>query len=173
MPTKDDLFSAYAAARWRVLVRAGTLLGCSVEEAEDLAQATLLRCYVKWTAVEKADDRDAYVARVQLNLLRQSHRRKWWGERPAEELPEALAPDETAGVDDADAMRRALADLPAEQREAIVLRYYLHFTEQQIAEASRVAPGTVKSRLSRAIDRLAGSPDLAVLRTPDVSGGTP
>ena len=35
---RDAAFSEYAAARWRVLVRAGVLLGCDVAEAEDLAQ---------------------------------------------------------------------------------------------------------------------------------------
>ena len=54
--------------------------------------------------------------------------------------------------------------LPLPQRQAVVLRYYLHLTEQQIADASGVAAGTVKSRLSRALATLAGDPDLAILR---------
>jgi DNA-directed RNA polymerase specialized sigma24 family protein len=69
-------------------VRTGVLLGCDVAEAEDLAQQTLLRCYLKWSSVERAADREAYVARLQLNLLRQSHRQLWWGERATGALPE-------------------------------------------------------------------------------------
>ncbi|MFT4008735.1 MAG: SigE family RNA polymerase sigma factor [Nocardioidaceae bacterium] len=160
----DSDFSDYAAARWHTLVRAGVLLGCDVAEAEDLAQQTLLRCYLKWAGVEKADHRDAYVARVQLNLLRQSRRRRWWGEHATAEVPEQIAPDDTARVDDADALIRALRRLPEAQRQAVVLRYYLHLTEQQIAQATGVAHGTVKSRLSRALATLAANPDLAVLR---------
>jgi DNA-directed RNA polymerase specialized sigma24 family protein len=76
---RDAAFSEYAAARWRVLVRGGVLLGCDVAESEDLAQQTLLRCYLKWGRVEGAVDRDAYVARIQLNLLRQGRRRRWTG----------------------------------------------------------------------------------------------
>lgn len=161
---RDAAFSEYAAARWRLLVRAGVLLGCSAAEAEDLAQQTLLRCYVKWTHVERADNRDAYVARVQLNLLRQSRRRRWTGERPAGELAEEVGTDATGQVDDADALMRALAGLSAGQRQAVVLRYYLQLTEQQIAELAGVAPGTVKSRLSRGLDALAASPGLELLR---------
>lgn len=160
----DADFSEYAAARWRTLVRTGVLLGCDVAEAEDLAQQTLLRCYLKWGSVERAVDRDAYVARIQLNLLRQSRRRRWWGERASEELPERATEDATARVDDADALTRALRRLPEAQRQAVVLRHYLHLTEQQTAEATGVAPGTVKSRLSRALATLAANPDLAVLR---------
>ena len=163
---KDAAFSEYAAVRWRRLVRAGVLLGCDLPEAEDLAQQTLLRCYLKWHQVVRADDRDAYVARVQLNLLRQSRRRRWWGERPGDlpELPDLPAAGETDRVDDADAVSRALAKLPEAQRQAIVLRYYLHLSEQQIAAAAGVAPGTVKSRLSRAMTTLAASPGLLALR---------
>lgn len=160
----DAAFSEYAAARWRTLVRAGVLLGCNVAEAEDLAQQTLLRCYLKWRQVERAGDRDAYVARVQLNLLRQSRRRRWRGERATSDLPEQATSDDTGRVDDADALGRALASLPSGQRQAVVLRYYLHLTERQIATVAGVAPGTVKSRLSRAMTALAASPGLAELR---------
>lgn len=160
----DAEFSAYAAARWRALVRTGVLLGCDVVEAEDLAQQTLLRCYLKWGSVERAANREAYVARLQLNLLRQSRRRRWWGERATGALPERATADGTARVDDADALGRALGRLPEAQRQAVVLRHYLHFTEQQIAEATGVARGTVKSRLSRALAVLAADPDLAMLR---------
>lgn len=160
----DTVFSEYAAARWRALVRTGVLLGCDIAEAEDLAQQTLLRCYLKWRHVERATDRDAYVARVQLNLMRQSRRRRWRAELAAVEVPERPAPDVTDRVDDADALTRALAALPVAQRQAVVLRYYLHLTEGQIAAATGVAPGTVKSRLSRAMAALAASPGLAGLR---------
>lgn len=45
-----------------------------------------------------------------------------------------------------------------------MLRYYAHLTEQQMAAVLGVAPGTVKSRLSRALKVLADDPDLAELR---------
>ena len=160
----DADFGEYAAARWRTLVRTGVLLGCSVVDAEDLAQQTLLRCYLKWASVERAIDRAVYVARLQSNLLRQGRRRRWWGERPSDELPEPVSADATTRVDDADALMRALDRLPDTQRQAVVLGHYLHFTEQQVAEATGVTRRTVKSRLSRALTTLAAKPDLAALR---------
>lgn len=43
--TEDDEFAEFVSARWLRLVRAGVALGCSLHEAEDLAQATLLKCF--------------------------------------------------------------------------------------------------------------------------------
>jgi RNA polymerase sigma factor (sigma-70 family) len=60
------------------------------------------------------------------------------------------------------AVLAAIRRLPARQREALVLRYYLDLTEEQTADAMRVSRGTVKSATSRAIaavGRMLGAPD--------------
>jgi RNA polymerase sigma-70 factor (sigma-E family) len=49
------------------------------------------------------------------------------------------------------AVLAAIRRLPARQREALVLRYYLDLTEEQTAAAMQVSRGTVKSATSRAI----------------------
>jgi RNA polymerase sigma-70 factor (sigma-E family) len=157
-----DEYAAYVLARWPALVRSAIGLGCDVEEARDLAQTTLLRCYVSWRRVRKARDRDAYVYRVLLNCFRDSHRRRWWGEVPTAELPDRGSADADPIVDAdlADAVRRALADLDDGQRAVVVLRYFAHLSEQQTATVLGIPPGTVKSRLSRALARLATHPQL-------------
>lgn len=159
-------FGEYAAARWPRLVRAAVLLGCTPHEAEDVVQSALVRCLLHWSRVRTADDRDAYVHRVLVNTLADTHRRRSRSELPAAHLPDRSVSDGTGLVDDRDALDRSLARLTVEQREAVVLRYYLHLTEQQMARALGVAPGTVKSRLSRALAALAADPALAP------SGGT-
>lgn len=160
----SDDFSEYVAARWPTLVRSAVLLGCTHPEAEDLVQTTLERCLLKWNRVRAADDRDAYVHRVLINSFLSARRRRWTGERPSAVLPEYAGVDQTAGVDDTDAVMRALARLPGDQRTAVVLRYYAHLSEQQMASVLGVAAGTVKSRLSRAVKALAQDPHLAELR---------
>ncbi|WP_229706955.1 SigE family RNA polymerase sigma factor [Nocardioides deserti] len=162
----DEDFSAYADARWSNLVRSAVVLGCTLDEAHDLAQTTLLRCYTSWSRVRRADDRDAYVYRILLNCHRDSRRRHWWGERPTDTLPEQVTADPTGDVDAADAVRRALADLSPAHREVVVLRHLAQLSEQQTATVLGVAPGTVKSRLARALDQLARSPHLAEGRQP-------
>lgn len=160
----DDDFSDFVAARWPRLVRASVLLGCSHVEAEDLVQTTLERCLLKWSKVQGAQDRDAYVHRILLNTFTSSRRRRWTGERPTAMLPDHPSRDETRRVDDADAVLRALQRLPRDQRTAVVLRYYSHLTEQQMSGVLEVATGTVKSRLSRALKALAEDPSLEALR---------
>jgi len=44
-----------------------------------------------------------------------------------------------------------LDDLPAKLREAVALRHILGFTERETAEALKIRPGTVKSRVSRGL----------------------
>lgn len=91
----DGDFSAYAAARWGTLVRSAVVLGCSFDEAQDLVQTTLMRCYTKWAKVQRADNRDAYVYRILLNCHRDSRRRRWWGEHPTNDVPEREVVDST------------------------------------------------------------------------------
>ena len=157
----DAEYDAYVLARWPALVRAAVGLGCDAEEARDLAQTTLLRCYVAWRKVRKARDRDAYVYRILLNCHRDSRRRQWWGEVPTAELPDRPnRGDATVDSDLADAVRRAMSDLDDDQRAVVVLRYFAHLSEQQTATVLGIPPGTVKSRLSRALARLARHPQL-------------
>ena len=60
------------------------------------------------------------------------------------------------------AVLAAIRRLPARQREALMLHYYLDLTEEQTADAMQVSRGTVKSATSRAIaavGRMLGAPD--------------
>lgn len=164
----DGDFSAYAGARWGALVRSAIVLGCTLDEAHDLVQTTLVRCYIAWGKVQRANDPDAYVYRMLLNCHRDSRRRRWWGEQPTETLPDPGVPDSTAHLDVTDAVQRALGDLSKVSREVVVLRYYANLTEHQTAQVLGIAPGTVKSRLSRALQRLGANPHLS-----DLPGGPP
>jgi len=156
-------FAEYARDNWGTLVRAAVFLGCTMSEAEDLAQTTLVRCYTAWEKVASADNREAYVYRMLRNCLRDSKRRRWWGERPTERLPDSASPDRTHHVDTADAVHRALDGLSRINREVVVLRYFVQLTEQQTADVLDVPTGTVKSRLSRALAQLAADHHLADL----------
>ncbi|QYJ05260.1 SigE family RNA polymerase sigma factor [Nocardioides panacisoli] len=157
-------FSAYVAARWSRLVRAAVLLGCSQVEAEDVVQTALMRCLIHWSKVQRAEDRDAYVHRIVVNTFTSSRRRRWTREKATADMPEASTPDQTSSIDTADAVLRSLDRLSGDQRTAVVLRYYAHLSEHQMAVVLGVAPGTVKSRLSRALQVLADDSDLAELR---------
>jgi RNA polymerase sigma-70 factor (sigma-E family) len=161
-------FEEYVAARWPVLVRSAVFLGCSMSEAEDLVQSTLLRCFRSWDRVSKAGSRDAYVYRVMLNVLSSSRVRLWRGERPSSDRIDdsASSIDVAETVTTTATLRAALLTLPAEQRSVLVLRYYADLPEHQVADVLGIAVGTVKSRSARALSRL-----LTVLDDPSSTAG--
>ena len=146
-------FSEYVAARRATLVRSAALLGCPQPDAEDLVQTTLTKAFRAWARVQRADQPDAYVYRILVNTLRDSRSRRWIGELPSAELPEAPldGPDPTTGL----AVRRALAAMSKDHREVLVLRYYADLSERETAEVLRLPAGTVKSRTARALAALA------------------
>lgn len=155
-------FAAFARSRWRDLVRAAMFLGASPHEAEDLAQQTLIRCYSAWDRVQQADNSEAYVYRMLLNQLRDARRTRWWRGRVERDQDEQIA-DSSNQIAMTDSIERALGGLSKDQREVVVLRYFVQLTEAQTAESLGIAAGTVKSRLSRALTRLASSEHLTPL----------
>jgi RNA polymerase sigma-70 factor, ECF subfamily len=66
----------------------------------------------------------------------------------AERLPAAEQTDlEVERRDDASQVRKALSELPADQRQVIELAYFGGFSHSQIAEVLHLPPGTVKGRM--------------------------
>ena len=51
-------------------------------------------------------------------------------------------------------LQLAISELSDAHRSAVVCRYYLDWSVEETADALGVAPGTVKSRLSRALEQL-------------------
>jgi RNA polymerase sigma-70 factor (sigma-E family) len=150
----EAAYAEFVRTRWRDLVRAAVFLGADPHEAEDLAQATLVRCYASWDRVVSTDNRDGYVYRMLINALRDVRRSRWWKGRADADRSGVVA-DRTEAVAVADAVHRALAGLSRVNREVVVLRYFVQLSEAQTANALGIPAGTVKSRLSRALAGLA------------------
>lgn len=172
-PEHETAYADYVEQSWPSLVRAAVFLGARPDEAEDLAQTTLVRCYTAWERVSNVDNRDAYVYRMLLNCLRDTRRTRWWKDRQYDAPDAAERPTTERGGDAAervaiaDAVHRALGSLTKPNRDVVVLRYFVQLSEKQTAEALGVPAGTVKSRLSRALAHLAANDHLL-----DLSGGT-
>lgn len=64
------------------------------------------------------------------------------------------AAEPRAAAPPSDGLLEALNDLPDDARTVLVCRYVLGLSEQETAAILDVAPGTVKSRTSRALERL-------------------
>lgn len=148
----DAAFRAFVEQNGASLVHAARLLTGDHHRGEDLVQTALTRVYLKW---DRIDAPLAYARKALVTAHIDSTRRRWWGEKPTETLPETTddGAAETA-ADERDELRRLLAGLTARERAVIVLRYYCDLSEQDAAHTLGVPVGTVKSTCSRALSRL-------------------
>jgi RNA polymerase sigma-70 factor (ECF subfamily) len=135
---------------------------CSTtSDAEDIVQETYTRALGGVARLTPGANLRAWLFRILRNCFIDQARRKkivleisddTVGERSANEVWDHAALDQLRYLAAAD-LERALATLPHEQR-LIVLCDAQGFSEAEIADIARCAPGTVKSRLSRARARL-------------------
>jgi RNA polymerase sigma-70 factor (ECF subfamily) len=125
----------------------------SAAEAEDAAQDGLLKAWRALPRFRVGDPFRPWLLRIVANEAR--NRRRSAGRRMRLVLRAAAAPA-AAGADPVD--RRALLDalerLPDDARTVVACRFLLGLSERETAAALDVAPGTVKSRTARALDRL-------------------
>ncbi|MEO9140035.1 MAG: SigE family RNA polymerase sigma factor [Jatrophihabitans sp.] len=145
-------FRAFVETNGASLLHAARLLTGDHHRGEDLVQTALTKVYLKWG---KIDAPLPYARKALVNAHIDQRRRKWWGERPTEVLPEP--PGETGEVvvsDLRDELKRLLAQLPPRDRAVVVMRYYCDLSEQDTAATLGIPLGTVKSSCARALARL-------------------
>jgi RNA polymerase sigma-70 factor (sigma-E family) len=142
------------AERGDALMRAAVALTGSRAEGEDLLQAALERLLRNGAQVS---DPEGYLRRILYNLAADDWRRRgrWRARLPLLREPGPAPGDPGADtVDLRDALVRALAQLPPQQRAVVVLRYWEQLTEAQTAELLGCSAGAVKSAASRGLRRL-------------------
>lgn len=145
-------FRAFVQTNGATLQHAARLLTGDHHRAEDLVQTALTRLYQKW---DRVDAPLPYARKALVTAHIDSSRRRWWGERPTDVLPEhPIGGDDTEASDSRDELRRLLAELAPRERAVIVLRYYCDLSEQDAAATLGIPVGTVKSTCSRALARL-------------------
>jgi RNA polymerase sigma-70 factor (ECF subfamily) len=138
-------------------------MGVDPASAEDLAQETLLTVWRK-AALYAADkgSMTTWVFTIARNLRIDRLRREVpWQELPegrlAEASVEALPDEELAEKERQERVRAALAELPADQREVVVLAYIDGLSQSEIAARLRLPLGTVKSRMRIAYQKVRAS----------------
>lgn len=145
-------------------VRAATLITHDRALAEDLVQSAFIRAYERIDQFDAARPFGPWFLRSVVNDAVKAVTRRLpqvgLDDDPESALDVALAdplpgPDELLErAETQEAIWEALAQLPPEQRGAVVLRYYLGFSEAEIAAEQDCPPGTVKWRLHTARRRL-------------------
>jgi RNA polymerase sigma-70 factor (ECF subfamily) len=131
-------------------------------EAEDLAQAALLKAWRRRETFDGRASARTWIFAIARNHWRDRLRRKRSAPRMKEMIPDSTvakpsaAPDAAAARDEfRRAVDRALERLPRPQREALALRESEGLTFADIAALLDVPVGTVKTRVRRALLKLA------------------
>jgi RNA polymerase sigma-70 factor (sigma-E family) len=157
MPTSDEEFSHFVAARADHLYRQAWLLTGSRVAAEDLVQTALTKAYAAWPRVRRADDPVAYVHGVLMKTFLSDRRRRSSREVPVAEPRDELGglPDPTGSHVERLALVDALAALGRVDRAVVVLRYWDDRSVAETAVVLGLTEAAVKNRSLRALRVLA------------------
>jgi len=127
------------------------------DRADDLVQDTLVRSLANIDRFERGTNLNAWLFTILRNLFHSEYRKR---RREVEDADGKYAaaltvqPQQGAHLD-FDDLQKALARLPHDQREALLLVGASGFSYEQAAEICGCAVGTIKSRVNRARTRLA------------------
>jgi RNA polymerase sigma-70 factor (ECF subfamily) len=156
-----DAYEELVRAYQGIAFRTAYVLAGSAADAEEAAQDAFVKAYRALWRFRAGAPFKPWLLRIVANEAR--NRRRSGGRRTALALRAAQMPSgEAAPSPEAaliDAERReeliaALDRLADSDREAIACRYFLDLSETETAAALGIRRGTVKSRLSRALERL-------------------
>jgi len=168
---RDDDAAAFARlmARWeKPIQRLCVRMTGDAHRAEDLTQTAFTRVFTRRAEWQPAGKFSTFLWCVALNLCHDEARRiQRRGEFSLDALEEAagdgemrfaaddLAPDaQVESQERSELVRRALAELPGQYREVVVLRHYEGLKFREIGEVLGIPEGTVKSRMAEALGQL-------------------
>jgi RNA polymerase sigma-70 factor (sigma-E family) len=150
--TLEDLYHTH---RMR-LVRLATLLVDEPATAEDVVQEAFTGLYRNWGNLRDAKAAVGYLRTAVVNGSRSVLRRRKTAREYTPPHPVNARSAESLAMLSAEhqAVVAALGELAPRQREVLVLRYYGGLSEEEIAEATGISRGAVKSTAARALDAL-------------------
>jgi RNA polymerase sigma-70 factor, ECF subfamily len=128
----------------------------NVDRADDLVQETLLRAMANIDSFQPGTNMSAWLFTILRNLFRSEYRKR---RREVEDTDGSYAeslkshPEQHSRVE-FEEFRTALAKLPPDQREALILVGASGFSYEEAAAICECAVGTIKSRVNRARTKL-------------------
>ena len=150
--TIDDIYRTHRMT----LVRLAILLVDDIASAEDVVQDAFAGLYRNWGQLRDAQAAIGYLRTAVVNGSRSMLRRRRTARAyvPPHDTDARSAESMAMLTAEHQAVISALTELAPRQREILVLRYYGGLTEAEIAEATGLSAGTVKSTASRGVARL-------------------
>jgi RNA polymerase sigma-70 factor (sigma-E family) len=162
--TIDELYRTHRMQ----MVRLAILLVDDISSAEDVVQEAFTGLYRNWGGLRDRNAAIGYLRTAVVNGSRSMLRRRRTARAYVPPDPGTARSAESLAMlsTEHQAVVSALADLAPRQREVLVLRYYGGLSEAEIAEATGLSKGTVKSTASRAVAKLGD-----IMRTTRRRGG--
>jgi len=148
---KTDLLAAIPSLR-----AFGVSLTQNADRADDLVQETLVKAWDKQDSFEPGTNLKAWLFTILRNEFYSQMRKRGREVQDSDGIMTekmAVHPGQLGVLDLAD-FKQALATLPPDQREAIILIGASGFSYEEAAAICECAVGTIKSRVSRARTRL-------------------
>ena len=150
--TRDSILSAIPNLRAFAISLSG-----NVDRADDLVQETILRALANIDSFQPGTNMSAWLFTILRNLFRSEYRKR---RREVEDATGMYAesmksqPEQGSRLE-FEELRAALAQLPDDQREAVILVGASGFSYEEAAAICGCAVGTIKSRVNRARSKLA------------------
>lgn len=147
----SGLVDRYQQRLFNVALR---ILG-NVQDAEDVTQAVFLNMFRKLGTYDPRYRFFSWIYRMTVNeSLNTLKRRKWTVTLEDELAIPASGPAPDRGAEAEDRVGRALLCLKPDDRAVVVLRHFVSFSYEEIADVLEIPVRTVKSRLFTARERL-------------------
>lgn len=126
------------------------------EEAQDATHDAFTKAWRELHRLRDPDRAEAWFGRILTNACRdQIRRRRYRRHEPLDHAaPIASSHDTGRDVEVRDSLDQAFLDLNADQRIAVVLRYYGDLRVEEVANVVGAPIGTVRSRLHHALRHL-------------------
>ena len=169
-----DAFSELAgASAGRLLVLARLILHDETS-AEDATQEALVAAWRHLRGLRDPDRFEAWLHRLLINAChREARKGRLRGSRevhvPFIDVPQ---PDSTRQLIERDQLDRGFRRLDVDHRAVIVLYYYLGLRPEEAAEVLGLPPGTVRSRLHRAMQQMRAALEADARTQPVGEGGS-
>lgn len=143
-PVSRERFASLIVENERLLYSVCRSMTGSHADSLDLIQDTVLAAWQSIGSLREPRYFRTWLTRILMNRCHAHLRHRRAQPLPLEREPVADPQDEAVAI------RQAVEALPLKLRPVVILHYYEDFGVEEVARVLGVAPGTVKSRLSRA-----------------------
>lgn len=119
-------------------------------DAQDAVQEATLKAWQGFDRLRDPSAARAWFLTIVANQCRSMRRARWWSVIRSDSIARLEPEPGELGMD----LRRELSRLPASDRAALFLFFYLDLSLAEVARVLKISPQAAKSRVHRAVIRL-------------------